>query len=922
MTADAQPHAEVVAVSPPRHWEADVLLRDGRTAHIRPICPDDADLLVEFYSRVSDRSKYYRFFSPMPQLSERDVRRFTQVDHVSRVAFVVLLRNRMIAVGRYDAIPDKDHPDDRPRSAEVAFLVEDEHHGRGIAQLLLEHLAQAARERGLERFTAEVLPDNNRMIQTFRAAGYHVVSGYEEGVLTLEFPIDATDTAIGVMRSREHRAEAASIERFFNPRSVAVIGASRRQDTIGRALVRNLVTGDFTGRVHAVNPSADAVSGLPAYKSVSDIPDDVDVAIVAVPAESVAEVVLDCANKGVHGMIVISNGFAETGEEGRKRQRHLVGLSRSYGLRLIGPNCLGVINTDPAVSVNASLSSVMPPRGRAGFFCQSGALGSAILEKVEKRGLGLTTFVSAGNRADVSGNDLLQYWEEDDATEVVLLYLESIGNPRKFSRIARRVSLRKPIIAVRSGRTTQGIPMGHAVRRIAAPPEALDAMFRQAGIIQVDTLEEMFDVAQLLAHQPLPRGRRVAVVGNSDALGLLAADAAVAVGLEVTKSVALDAEPTAEDFEDALDAAIDDPDVDAVVAVYIPPLNVSGEDVANVLAAVGEQSDKPLVSSFLGAEGVPELLRVPDVAGSTAGRGSVPSYPAVESAVRAMARVVEYAVWLRTPDGEPADPSEVDVDAARAVVSDAIRRGTAGPPAGHDPDGVLLDQDQVRRVLAAYGIELWESTAVRTLRQAQAAGRRLCWDVVLKATAEGTRERPDLAHVWRNIDSSAEMRAAWESLHASVLDPDSADFVVQKNASPGVPVAIRSLEDPLFGPVVSFGISGPVIDLLHDRAYRIPPLGQRDVAAMVREVKAAPLLFGYRGSAPVDVEALERLVGRVAQLQNDLPEVRSLDLSLVLVGGEGTTVLTASARVASVSDRRVDSFARRMTTPPGDTLPE
>ena len=684
--------------------------------------------------------------------------------------------------------------------------------------------------------------------------------------------------------------------------------------------MRNLVTGDFTGRVHAVNPSADAVSGLPAYKTVSDIPDDVDVAIVAVPAESVAEVVLDCANKGVHGMIVISSGFAETGEEGRKRQRHLVGLSRSYGLRLIGPNCLGVINTDPAVSVNASLSSVMPPRGRAGFFCQSGALGSAILEKVEKRGLGLTTFVSAGNRADVSGNDLLQYWEEDDATEVVLLYLESIGNPRKFSRIARRVSLRKPIIAVRSGRTTQGVPMGHAVRRIAAPPEALDAMFRQAGIIQVDTLEEMFDVAQLLAHQPLPRGRRVAVVGNSDALGLLAADAAAAVGLEVTRSVALDAEPTAEDFEDALDEAIDAPDVDAVVAVYIPPLNVSGEDVANVLAAVGEQSDKPLVSTFLGAEGVPELLRVPDVAGSTAGRGSVPSYPAVEAAVRALARVVEYAIWLRTPDGEPSDPADVDVDTARAVVAEVLRGGVTRAEA--EPDGVPLDQDQVRRLLEAYRIELWESVPVTTLRQAQAAGRRLGWDVVLKATAEGTRERPDLAHVWRNIDSSAEMRAAWESLHANVLDPDSADFVVQKNAAPGVPVSIRSLEDPLFGPVVSFGISGPIIDLLHDRAYRIPPLGQRDVAAMVREIKSAPLLFGYRGSAAVDVDALERLVGRVAQLQNDLPEVCSLELSLVLVGGVGTTVLTASARVAPVRDARVDSFVRRMATPPGDTLPE
>ncbi|MGZ4455759.1 MAG: bifunctional acetate--CoA ligase family protein/GNAT family N-acetyltransferase, partial [Nocardioides sp.] len=556
-----QPDAAVPAA--PRHWEADVLLRDGRTAHIRPIGPEDAELLVEFYERVSDQSKYYRFFSPMPRLSDRDVARFTQVDHDKRVAFVLTLSGQMIAVGRYDVV--------RPGEAEVAFLVEDQHQGRGIAQLLLEHLAQAGRERGVERFVAEVLPDNSRMIQTFRDAGYRVASEYEDGVLMLEFPIDPTDTAIGVMINREHVAESASIEKFFNPRSVAVIGASRRQDTIGQALVRNLVMGDFTGRVYVVNPSSAAVSGMPAYSSVGDIPDDVDVAIVAVPADAVQDVVLDCAAKGVHGLVVISSGFAETGEEGRQRQRRLVGLSRSYGLRLIGPNCLGIINTDPSVGLNASLSPLMPPRGRAGFFCQSGALGSAILEKVNNRGLGLSTFVSAGNRADVSGNDLLQYWEEDDSTEVVLLYLESIGNPRKFSRIARRVSLRKPIIAVRSGRTTQGVPMGHAVRKIAAPPQAVDAMFRQAGVIQVDTLEEMFDVAQLLAHQPLPRGRRVAIVGNSDALGLLAADAAAAVGLVVNKSTALGAEASAEDFEDALDEAIDDPDVDSVVAVYVPP---------------------------------------------------------------------------------------------------------------------------------------------------------------------------------------------------------------------------------------------------------------------------------------------------------------------------------------------------------------
>jgi acyl-CoA synthetase (NDP forming)/RimJ/RimL family protein N-acetyltransferase len=889
----------------PRHWEADVVLRDGRTAHIRPIRGDDAELLVEFYARVSAESKYYRFFTPMPNLSDRDVDRFTHVDHVDRVAFVLTVAQKLIAVGRYDVV--------EAGEAEVAFLVEDEHQGRGIAQLLLEHLAQAGRERGVERFVAEVLPDNTRMIQIFRDAGYRVAGGYSDGVMMLEFPIDPTDTAMGVMSNREHRAESASIEAFFNARSVAVIGASRRQDTIGAALVRNLVLGDFTGRVYVVNQTATAVSGMPAYANVGDIPDEVDVAIVAVPADAVQDVVLDCAAKGVHGLVVISSGFAETGEEGRQRQRRLVGLARSYGLRLIGPNCLGVINTDPEVQLNASLSPTIPPRGRAGFFCQSGALGTAILEKVGNRGLGLSTFVSAGNRADVSGNDLLQYWEEDDSTEVVLLYLESIGNPRKFSRIARRVSRRKPIIAVRSGRTTQGVPMGHAVRHIAAPPQAVDAMFRQAGVIQVDTLDEMFDVAQLVAHQPLPTGNRVAVVGNSDALGLLAADAAAAVGLVVSKSVALGAEATAEDFEDALDDAIDDPGVDSVVAVYIPPLNVTGEEVANVLAAVGEQSDKPLVSTFLGAEGVPELLRVPDVAGATAGRGSVPSYPAVEAAVRALARVVEYSTWLRAPDAGTADKLDVDALAGKRLVNEILMRS---------PEGRDLDFDELRALLAAYDVELWETREVRTQREAIAAGRAMGWDVVVKATAEHLRHRPDLAHVWRNVDSAAEMRVAWSSLGELIGDPALAGFVVQRNAPPGVPIRIGSLEDPLFGPVVSFGISGPLTELLEDMSYRIPPLEVRDAGAMVREIKAAPILFGYRGSDPVNTAAIERLIRLVAQLKNDLPQVRQLDLALALAGVDEVAVLTASGRVAPVADPRSDWFVRRLTAMPSDTYPD
>ena len=892
----------------PEHWEADVLLRDGRTAHLRPILPEDAEGLVEFYTHVSKESKYFRFFAPMPNLSDRDVQRFTNVDYHQRVAFVMTIAQKIVGVGRYDVVdPGKD--DTR---AEVAFLVQDAHQGRGVAQLLLEHLAQAGRERGVHRFVAEVLPDNRRMLQVFREQGYQVKGGWDEGVMHVEFDIDPTDTSIGVIAAREHRSEAASIATFLNARSVAVIGASRRSDTIGAVLVRNLVLGDYAGRIYVVNPAADSVAGMPAYPSVGDIPGEVEVAIVAVPAEAVQDVVLDCAAKGVHGLVVISSGFAETGEEGRKRQRKLVGLARSYGLRLIGPNCLGVINTSSDVSLNASLAPIMPPRGRAGFFCQSGALGSAILEKVRGRGLGLSTFVSAGNRADVSGNDLLQYWEEDDATEVILLYLESIGNPRKFSRIARRVSRVKPIVAVRSGRSTQGVPMGHAVRQIAAPAEAVDAMFRQAGIIQVDTLDEMFDVAQLLAHQPLPAGARVAIVGNSDALGLLAVDAATASGLTVTSATALGADATADDFEDALDAAIDDQHVDAVVAVYIPPLDAGGEEVANVLAAVGEQSDKPLVSSFLGREGVPELLRVPDLSGHTAGRGSVPSYPAVEAAVRALACVVEYAAWLQRHDDSVAVLEGIDLEAATRQVNELLM---------DHPDGRDLTDAQLKVLLDSYGIDLWEREHVSSVEEAVAAGERLGWNVVLKATAERLRQRPDQAHVWRGLDDEAEMRDAWESRLEIISEPDEAEFVVQRTAAPGVPVAIRGLEDPLFGPAVSFGISGALTDLVGDRVYRIPPITALDAAEMVRSIKAAPLLFGYRGSEQVDVPAVEDLVRRVAQLKIDLPQVSQLDLVLVHATVDGVSVLHATGRVDPVTEPRSDLFVRRLTDPLDDTLP-
>jgi acyl-CoA synthetase (NDP forming) len=589
-----------------------------------------------------------------------------------------------------------------------------------------------------------------------------------------------------------------------------------------------------------------------------------------------------------------------------------VGLARSYGLRLVGPNCLGVINTSPDVSLNASLAPDMPPRGRVGFFCQSGALGVAILETVARRGLGLSTFVSAGNRADVSGNDLLQYWEEDAATEVVLLYLESIGNPRKFSRIARRVGRTKPVVAVKSGRTTQGVPVGHTVRSTRAPKAAVDAMFRQAGVIQVETLDEMFDVAQLLAHQPLPMGLRVAIVGNSDALGLLAADSAAAAGLVVSLSVSLGADASAEDFEAALDRAIDSDDVDAVVTVFIPPINTTGDEVAAVLATVGDQSDKPIVSTFLASVGVPELLRVPDLA-TSAGRGSVPSYPAPESAVRALARVVHYARWASRPASTVPVFDDIDRGRAHALVTRLL---------GRSDDAVELTDDQLHELLGCYGIRLAPLRRVTSLAEAVAAGAEFGWDVVLKATAAHLRERPDLEHVQHDIASRTAMEAAWRELTGLTGDPSRADFVVQPTAPPGISVTIGSLEDTLFGPIVSFGMAGTASELLGDIAYRIPPLTDSDAADLVRDVRAAPLFFGYRGAEGVDVPAIEQIVHRLAQLKDDLPDVQVLDLGLVLASADGAQVLRASGSLSAVKAGRSDVLTRRLTGPSSseDTL--
>jgi acyl-CoA synthetase (NDP forming)/RimJ/RimL family protein N-acetyltransferase len=871
----------------PSHWEADVVLRDGGTAHLRPIRPDDADALQRFHLGQSPESVYLRFFAPMPRLSDRDLHRFTHVDQVDRVAFVVTVGGQIIGVGRYDRT--------EPLEAEVAFNISDAHQGRGLGSALLEHLAAAARENGLHRFVAEVLPQNRRMMGVFRDAGYEVRHAYDDGVISLSFDIDPTERSIAVMESREHRAEARSVQALLNPRSVVLIGASRRPGTVGHVLLADMLAADFAGALHVVHPEADAVLGVPAARRVADLPPPVDLAIIAVPAVAVLDVVQDCADAGLRGVVVVSAGFAETGPEGLERQRSLVRLARANGMRVVGPNSWGVINADPQVRLNVSLAPALPRPGRFGLFGQSGAMSVSVLDVAQRRRLGLSTFVSAGNRADVSGNDCMQYWEEDAGTDAVGLYLESIGNPRKFARIARRLARTKPVVVVTSGASRFGTAPGHVVRPSRAPREAFDALLRQSGCIRVENVHQLFDVAQLLIHQPLPVGDCVAVVANSDALAALVADACAARGLDVVHGpVALPAPAGAQEFRTALEAAFADEDVDAVVTAFVPPVATHAAEVARVLAEASAGARVPVVACFLGMSGIHEQL--------DAGR-VVPTYSTPEEAVRALAAVARYAAWRRRDPGPRVDPSGRDPVAARAYVEDLLRAR---------PEGCALTVDQAATLLGHYGVRLWPSVAVAGPDDAVAAAQALGFPVALKTTAPHLRHRADLGGVRLDIGDAADLAQSVRRMRETLGPLGGGDLVVQPMAPAGVACVVRSVEDPLFGPVVSFGLAGDTTALLGDYAHRIPPLTEVDVADLVRTVKAAPLLFGHRGAREADVDALQDVIARISCLADDVPEIADLELNPVVVAERGATVLGASIRLAP-DVGRTDAGVRELT---------
>jgi acyl-CoA synthetase (NDP forming)/GNAT superfamily N-acetyltransferase len=850
---------------------ADALLSDGATVHVRQIRPDDADAIVAMHSRFSERTRYLRYFSPYPRIPDRDLKRFVNVDHHDREAFVVVSGDRIIAVGRYERL-GPGAPD-----AEVAFVVEDTHQGRGIGSMLLEYLAEAARQEGISRFVAEVLPVNAAMLGVFADFGYHVQRQYADGVVHLSFPIEPTTRSLEVQRRREQRTEARSIARLLTPRAVAVYGASATGQGVGAAILGHLRDGGFRGVILPVHPSAPSVAGVRAHPSAAGSGVPVDLAVVAVPPPAVPAVVADAAAAGIHGLVVVSAGFAEAGPEGAAAQRELVRAAYAAGMRVVGPNCLGIANTDDNVRLNATLAPRLPAAGRVGFFSQSGALGVALLAEADRRGLGLSSFVSAGNRADVSGNDLLQYWQDDPATDVILLYLETFGNPRKFARLTRRIARAKPVVTLASTVRSPS-PVGPGPAAASPDPPAVTALFARSGVIRVDTVAELFDVGVLLANQPLPAGRRVGIVGNSSALAALAVTACRANGLTVADGYPSDVGPqaSAHDFADALaDAAVDEA-VDALLVVFAPPLpgQLVGEDAdfVSALASVALAGDKPTAATFL-------VGRLP---------AGVPSYPSVEEAVRALARVSDYADWLRQPPGVVPDLSGVDSGAARAALVEG------GP-------------QLAERLLEAYGVPVVRSIPADSAAGAVAAARRLGYPVALKAAKEGLRHRLDLGAVRLNLATDTAMRRAY----ADIAKLFGARVLVQSMVSPGVACVVEAVEDPTFGPVVGFGLGGVATELLGDRAWRAAPLTDTDAAALVDEPRAAPLLQGYRGTGAVDRPALADLLLRVGRLLDEHPQVRALSLNPVLARPDGLSVLHATVQVQATA-ARPDTGPRRL----------
>ncbi len=912
---------ETEAPGYPHEFDVDVALRDGTVVRIRPIRPADAELEARFIKRVSPESSYFRFFTVKPELTEEELSYFTHVDYESRMAFVAIHDDEMIAVGRYDLIEDEEstgvkeaesetagESDGSDGVAEVAFLVEDAYQGRGIGTHLLRLLSAHARLHEVTRFRAFVLAENERMLRVFRDSGYEVRRELGEGVFELEIPTQYTEAARRAEADHEKWAISTSLNGLFRPESVAVIGASRDPSSIGGQLFANLLGTGFAGPVYPVNPSAGVVRSVRAYASIGEVPEQVDLAFIVTPAKYVIGVVKECAEAGVKAVVVISAGFAETGEGGRARERELVETVRAAGMRMVGPNCMGLVNTDPEVRLNGQFGPIFPIDGNVAMSSQSGALGLAIIQQAAELGIGISSFVSVGNKGDVGGNDLLLFWEDDPATDVILLYLESFGNPRRFARLARRVGRKKPIIAVKSGRSAAGARAAASHTGSMANVEvAVEALFQDAGVIRAESLPDMFDLATLMAHQPVPAGRRVAVLTNAGGLGILCADALSAHGLEIpefseelqtelaqwlpaaastTNPVDMIASAKPDAYSACLRALLDSDEVDSVIVIYISTVIGSGEYVADAVRSVAETNgeDKTLLGVIMQSGGLPR--------GQGSSQGGIPMYPYPEPAARALAAAVKYGEWRDRPEGEHVSFDDVESANAHAAVDAALE--------ALGPDGGWLEPDAVNEVLEAFGLTTVKGGIARSPDEAAAIAEKLGGSVVLKVLAPSVVHKSDVDGVALDVRGARDVRQAYRAVTA--IAPDAEGALIQQFIEGGHEVIIGMTEDPVFGPLIVFGIGGIYVELMRDVAFRIHPVSDRDAAAMIGEVRGARLLEGYRGSPRGDIEAVREAILRVSALVEHLPEIAEMDLNPVIVRepGDGICVVDARIRVRKV----------------------
>jgi acetyl coenzyme A synthetase (ADP forming)-like protein len=866
----------------------DVILRDGSTLRLHAPGSDDRDALLRFFHELSPRSLYLRFHG-FPTVDERLVEPVLDPDWAERGALVGAVaedgEERVVALANYVRLRDL-------TTAEIAFTVADAYHGRGIATRLLERLAALAAPQGIEQFVGEVLADNAAMIGVFENVGFEVSRTLGGGEVEMTFPIAATPDYASRVEQRDHGAVVASVRSFFQARTVAVLGASARRGTIGGELFRNILTGDYAGAAYPVNRKAEPVAGVRGYGSIADIAEEVDLAVVCVPAEGVLDAVRSALEAGVRAICVISAGFAEVGSEGEERQRELLALVRAHGARLLGPNCLGI--SSAAVRLNATFASRAPVSGNIGFSSQSGALGLALLEASVSRGIGLSAFVSIGNKADISSNDLLEWWEEDDATALILLYVESFGNPRRFGTLARRVARAKPILAVKSGTTRAGARAASShTAALAGSEAAVDALFHQAGVIRAESLEELIDVAALLSSQPMPRGRRVAVVTNAGGLGILCADACEAVGLElpsladettaalsaflpveasVANPVDMLGSATESSYRETLPALLSDPGIDAVIVLFVPAVSATASAVAGAIADASAVStvDKPILAVVMTADGVPERLRSePRVAAFT--------YP--ESAARALGRAAERADWLRRPLGAVPPVEGIDRGAATSLVERVLAA----------EDDRWLDPAETRELLLAYGIALVSERVAATAEEAVTFAGELRLPVVVKTAAAGAH-KTETGGIALDLTDEDAVRDAVARIGAPV--------VVQPMISGGTELLAGLVQDPVFGPLVAFGPGGVFAELIGEAEFRIAPLTDVDAEELVLGGKAGRLVRGFRGAPSADVAALADLLHRLARLGLDLPAVAELDLNPVLALPDRYVAVDARVRVA------------------------